>query len=97
MFRIRRIYDANTPINNKAVTQVQQILREQFVLLNSSDIDKLPDLLKNPLKYQFHSILFVADNNKGEINGFALLLNTPDLDFCYLDYISPAKRGIGGA
>ncbi|MBU1086922.1 MAG: histone deacetylase family protein [Candidatus Omnitrophica bacterium] len=101
MFRIRRIYDTNTPINLKAFTQVQKILREQFDLIQDSEIDKLPDLLKNPLKYRFRSILFVADNIKGDVSGFALLLHAPDLDFCYLDYISTAKhftgRGIGGA
>jgi len=101
MFRIRRIYDTNNPINKKAVIQAQQILRDQFALINPDEIDKLPDILKNPLKYRFHSILFVADNIKGIINGFALLQHAPDLDICYLDYISAAKqftgRGIGGA
>ncbi|MGA1871362.1 MAG: GNAT family N-acetyltransferase [bacterium] len=101
MFRIRRIYDTNNPINKKAVTQVQEILYEQFALVNSREIDSLPDMLKNPLKYRFRSILFVADNLKGKVSGFALLLHASDLDFCYLDYISAAKhftgRGIGGA
>jgi acetoin utilization deacetylase AcuC-like enzyme/GNAT superfamily N-acetyltransferase len=101
MFRIRRIYDTNNPINKKAVTRVQQILRDQFPFVHNSDVDKLPELLRNPLKYQFRSILFVADNAKGDVSGFALLLHAPDLDFCYLDYISTAKhitgRGVGGA
>jgi acetoin utilization deacetylase AcuC-like enzyme/GNAT superfamily N-acetyltransferase len=101
MFRIRRIYDTNIPLNNKALAQVQQILREQFVLIHPDDIIKLPEQLKNPLKYQFRSILFVADNIKGEISGFALLHHAPDLDFCYLDYLSTSKhltgRGVGGA
>ncbi|OGV50900.1 MAG: histone deacetylase [Lentisphaerae bacterium GWF2_52_8] len=101
MFRIRRIYDSNIPINKRAIALVQQILREQFVLIRPADIDKLPDLLKNPLKYQFRSILFVAENIKGEISGFALLLHAPDLAFSYLDYLSTAKhftgRGVGGA
>ncbi|MBN1895266.1 histone deacetylase family protein [bacterium] len=101
MFRIRRIYDVSSPANQKAVVRAQQILREQFSLLRSSDIDKLPDMLMNPLKYRFRSILFIADDMKGNINGFAMLLHAPDLDFCYLDFISTSKllsgRGIGGA
>jgi acetoin utilization deacetylase AcuC-like enzyme/GNAT superfamily N-acetyltransferase len=101
MFRIRRIYDPNIPINNTVITQVQQILREQFEFIHTDDIDKLPDLLKNSFKYRFRSILFVADNIKGAISGFTLLLHAPDLAFCYLDYISTAKhltgRGVGGA
>ena len=101
MFRIRRIYETNTPINQMAVAQVQQILSEQFEAIHPSDIEKLPDMLKNPLKYRFRSTLFVADNMKGQVSGLALLLHAPDLNFCYLDYISTAKhltgRGVGGA
>jgi len=101
MFRIRRIYDINNPININEVNQVQQILREQFESLHYSEIDNLPDMLRNPLKYQFRSILFVADNIKGAVSGFALLLHAPDLNFCFLDFISTAKhltgRGVGGA
>ncbi|MBN1826215.1 MAG: histone deacetylase family protein [Candidatus Eisenbacteria bacterium] len=101
MFRIRRIYDANNPTNAKAVDRVQQILRDQFPTLHPDDVDKLPEQLKNPMKYRFRSILFIADSGKGEITGFALLLHAPDLDFCFLDYISAAKhltgRGVGGA
>ncbi|MBN2363859.1 acetylpolyamine amidohydrolase [candidate division WOR-3 bacterium] len=101
MFRIRRIYDTNTPINKKAMTQVQTILNEQFKTIRTIEIERLPDLLKNPLKYGFRSILFVADNLTGEVKGFALLFHAPDLNFCYLDYISTAKnysgKGVGGA
>ena len=100
MFRIRRIYDDGAPINKTAIAQVQHILKEQFPLIRASDIDKIPDQLKNPLKYQFRSIIFIADDIKS-IKGFALLMHAPDLNFCYLDYISTAKnqsgRGIGGA
>ena len=81
--------------------QAQQILREQFSLLHSDDIEKLPRMLTNPLKFKFRSILFVADDFKGKINGFAMLLHASDLDFCYLDFMSTSKqlsgRGIGGA
>jgi GNAT superfamily N-acetyltransferase len=101
MFRIRRIYDTNVPINQKAVAKVQQIIREQFPLVHPSEIDKLPEMLKNPLKYKFRSILFIADDMKGVISGFALLMHAPDLDFGFLDYISTAKhltgKGVGGA
>lgn len=89
------------PINKTAINQVQNILREQFPLIGHDDIDKLPDKLKNPLKFRFRSILFVADDMKKGLQGFALLMHAPDLDFCYLDFISAAKemtgRGIGGA
>jgi acetoin utilization deacetylase AcuC-like enzyme/GNAT superfamily N-acetyltransferase len=101
MFRIRRVHDDITPANKEAIAQVQEILRTQFPLLSRRDIAKLPEQLRNPLKYRFRSILFVAEGAKGRIIGFALLFHEPALKFCYLDYISAAERrtggGIGGA
>jgi acetoin utilization deacetylase AcuC-like enzyme/GNAT superfamily N-acetyltransferase len=101
MFRIRRVYDDIVPSNQEAIRQVKEILRTQFYLLSEKEIDKIPDQLHNPFKYRFRSLLFVAEDHKGTIRGFALLLHEPVLNFCYLDYISAAKRvtgqGIGGA
>jgi len=101
MFRIRRIYDDLLPLDRKAIAQVQDILREQFPLLSKEKVDKLPDQLRNPFKYRFRSILFVADGIRGRVQGFALLHHVPDLRFCYLDFISAATYrtggGIGGA
>jgi acetoin utilization deacetylase AcuC-like enzyme/GNAT superfamily N-acetyltransferase len=101
VFRIRRVYDDITPANKEAITQVQNILQTQFPDLSKRDIAKLPEQLRNPMKYRFRSILFVAEGVKGHINGFALLFHEPALKFCYLDYISAAQQmtggGIGGA
>ena len=101
MFRIRRVYDDITPANQDAIAEVLAILKEQFPLLSRRDLRKLPEQLRNPLKYQFRAILFVAEGAKGKIDGFALLFHAPSLNFCYLDYLSAAKQmtggGIGGA
>jgi acetoin utilization deacetylase AcuC-like enzyme len=101
MFRIRRVYDDATPADADAIAEVQDILRAQFPGLSKRDIAKLPDQLRNPLKYRFRSILFVAEGSKGHVNGFALLFHEPVLKFCYLEYISAAEQktgsGIGGA
>ena len=101
MFRIRRVYDDATPADTDAIADVQKILRTQFPGLSKKDIAKLPDQLRNPLKYRFRSILFVAEGSKGHVDGFALLFHEPVLKFCYLDFISAAEEktggGIGGA
>ena len=101
MFRIRRVYDDATPADKDEIIQVQQILRDQFPGLSKRDINKLPEQLRNPLKYRFRSILFVAEGSRGHVNGFALLFHEPVLKFCYLDYMSAAEQktggGIGGA
>jgi acetoin utilization deacetylase AcuC-like enzyme len=101
MFRIRRVYDDITPANKDAIQQVLTILRTQFPAVSKRDIAKLPEQLRNPMKYRFRSILFIAEGTKGHVNGFALLFHEPLLQFCYLDYISAGKQktggGIGGA
>ena len=101
MFRIRRVYDDITPANRDAIAEVQNILRAQFPRLLQSTVAKLPEQLRNPMKYRFRSILFVAEGSKGKIDGFALLYHAPFLKFCFLDYISAAEGktggGIGGA
>ncbi|MCB9207295.1 MAG: histone deacetylase family protein [Ignavibacteriales bacterium] len=101
MFRIRRIYDDLLPKNKIEIAQIQEILRKQFPGLNEEDITKIPELLKNPIKYKFKSFLFVADNGKGKVLGFSLVYYFTDLNFFYLDFISTAPNisggGIGGA
>jgi acetoin utilization deacetylase AcuC-like enzyme/GNAT superfamily N-acetyltransferase len=101
MFSIRRVFDDVLPANREAVAYVQQILRDQFPDLAQYDIDKVPELLLNPLKHKFRSILYVAEKQPGKIKGFALISHDANLKFCYLDYISTAKNvsggGIGGA
>ncbi len=100
MFMIRRIHDDILPVNKKALQQVRLILRQQFPDLRSIDVDKIPDMLSNPMKYRFKSILYVAQDGRGEVKGFALLSHEPNLKFCFLDYISSSMQlegsGIGG-
>lgn len=101
MFRIRRIYDDTLTIDRKAIDQVQQILRSQFSAVSESEIASLSQKLSNPLKYRFRTILFVADDMKLRVKGFALLNHAPNLSFCFLDFIAvdpkTADGGIGGA
>lgn len=101
MFRIRRVYDDTLPIDRDAIGQVQEILAGQFPGLARKEIERLPAKLLNPLKYQFRTILFVAEGQHNRVKGFALVNYAPDLNFSYLDFLSvqPAKNagGIGGA
>ncbi len=101
MFRIRRLFDDTTPANREALAQVQEILRAQLPGLDPADIAKIPAALRDPLKYRFRSVLFVAEDGRERVRGFALLLHAPDLRFCLLDYLATAPGitggGIGGA
>lgn len=101
MFRIRQVYDDTLLINKQAIEQVQRILRAQFSDIREEKVRSLTEQLRNPLKYRFRTILFVADDSRGNVKGFALLSHEPLLDFCYLDYMATAtggtSHGVGGA
>jgi acetoin utilization deacetylase AcuC-like enzyme/GNAT superfamily N-acetyltransferase len=89
------------PFERAAVAQVQVMLREQFPLLPAADVEKIPLQLGDPLLFRFRTIIYVADDGRGHVRGFAILLHMPDLRFCYLDFLSAGRtltgRGIGGA
>lgn len=102
MFLIRRIFDDILPRNRHALEQIQEILRSRFLGLSQANITKIPDLLRNPFKYDFRSILYVVETSAtGKVKGFALLSHEPVIHFCFLDYLATDKetigRGIGSA
>jgi acetoin utilization deacetylase AcuC-like enzyme/GNAT superfamily N-acetyltransferase len=96
MFRIRRIYDITTPYNRSALEQVFEILEAQFPGLDRSEIEGIEDQLVDPMKHRFRAVIFVAEDARDRVRGFSLLLHAPDLDFCYLQYISAAPGRTGG-
>ena len=101
MFRIRKIHDNVSRVNREAIDQVLEILRLQFPNARNEEFFKLPRQLHDPLKYQYRSILFVAEDGVGKVKGFAMMLHMPDIEFCYLELISAAPGrtggGVGGA
>lgn len=101
MFKIRRIYDDVAPEDREGIRRAQEILKTQFPGLDRKEIADLPRKLLNPLKYRFRSILFVAEDARNQIKGFALMFHEEELRFCYLDFLSASKvtvgRGVGGA
>jgi acetoin utilization deacetylase AcuC-like enzyme/GNAT superfamily N-acetyltransferase len=101
MFLIRRIYDDVVPTNQVAIRQVKKILVDQFPGLPAQEVDQLGERLRNPFEKRFRSVLFVAEDGKGKVLGFALLLHDPQLPFCFLDYLATVRgvagRGVGAA
>lgn len=101
MFRIRKVQDDLYPMNRHAVDQVKQILRVQFSSLKEEKVQVISEQLRDPLKFRFRSILFVAENLNARVKGFALLMHAPDRNFCFLDYIATRREdvpaGIGSA
>ena len=73
MFRIRRVYDDILMVNREAIHHVQNILRAQFPFVRAEEVDQLPEKLRNPFKQHFRNILYVAENMRGRLLGFARL------------------------
>ncbi|MFH0757800.1 MAG: histone deacetylase family protein [Bacteroidota bacterium] len=101
MLIIRRISDGVMPVDKTAIIQVQEILKTRFPDLREEEITLIPEHLKNPLKFKFRSTLIVAENRKGVVQGFAMVLYASDLNFCYLDFVASKKdiviSGIGSS
>jgi len=101
LFKIRKVTDSFHPSNKHAIEQVFDILRIHFPSVKEEKINEILEQMKDPLKYQFSSTLFVAEDGHNNIKGFAILFYMPDTHFCYLDYIAvkPGRisSGVGGA
>jgi hypothetical protein len=101
LFKIRKVADSFHPSNKHAVEQVFDILRIHFPTVKEEKINEILEQMKDPLKYQFSSTLFVAEDGHSNIKGFAILFYMPDNHFCFLDYIAvkPGRisSGVGGA
>jgi len=101
MFRIRRIFDDAQPIDQRQLAQIQAILGARFPELRNEDIESLPTKLRNPLVYKFRYLVLAADDQAGNVHGFALVSHEPVLRFFFLDYLATGKRlsgsGVGGA
>ena len=67
MFRIRKILDSTSSANRDAIEQVVSIFSGQFPLAQQEDLRKIPEQLDHPLKYQYRSVLFVAESGTGKI------------------------------
>ncbi|TFH39391.1 MAG: histone deacetylase family protein [Bacteroidia bacterium] len=101
MFRIRRILSDRFNADKNAIKQVKDILENQFPDIDKAKIDLIPDQLRDSLKFKLQTSLFVAESKTGQVQGFALLMYAPDLNFIYLDFIASKKAktsgGIGSA
>jgi acetoin utilization deacetylase AcuC-like enzyme len=100
MLRIRRVYDEILPIDREALRQAREILRSQFDGLSEEDVESFASDLRDPFKRRFRPLLYVAEDGRRRVRGFALLLHEPKLRFGFLEYIATPRgrtgSGIGG-
>jgi acetoin utilization deacetylase AcuC-like enzyme/GNAT superfamily N-acetyltransferase len=96
MLRIRRIYDDIVPVNQEILQQVKAILQSRFSEVPTEEIDLIGEKLRNPFKQRLRCILFVAENLRRRVLGFAMVLHEPQIGFCFLDWIASVKGMTGG-
>src|SRR4030042_1932001 len=101
MFRIRKITNPFLEGNIQSVERVKEIVRLQFPALKANGIENISQQMITQVKKKYQTSLIVADDFRGNIRGFAILLYMSDLKFCYLDLIAvtPDKptSGVGGS
>jgi GNAT superfamily N-acetyltransferase len=94
MFRVRRVLDDVLPMDGRVIEQVQAIRREHFPGAGR-DADELPARLRDPMRFGTRSLLFVADDLRGTVLGFAQAWHDARNGFVFLDYIATPRRRIG--
>jgi GNAT superfamily N-acetyltransferase len=96
MFRIRKIYDQHTPGNRQALDQMLAILRSHFTAVKPEKLHTVIARMDNPVKFGLQTIIFIAEDDREKVQGFAILLVAPDLKFSFLDFIATRKGVLAG-
>jgi len=101
MFRIRKITNPYLEGNKQAMERIKEIIRLQFPGLLEKQIEDVSTQMIDPVKAKYNTSIVIADDFRGNIRGFAILLFMSDLKFCYLDLMSVtpgrATSGVGGS
>jgi acetoin utilization deacetylase AcuC-like enzyme/ribosomal protein S18 acetylase RimI-like enzyme len=101
MFRIRRVPDDVLPGNRATIAAVEPIFAEHFKGADPRDLSELAERLRNPFGRQLRTMLYVAENARHDVAGFAIALHEPVIGFFYLDYLAAGSklsgRGVGSA
>ena len=101
MFRIRKITNPYLDGNRQVIERMEGIIRLQFPNLIVNPTEDISYKMINPVKKKYNTSLLIADDFRGNIRGFAILMYMSDLKFCYLDLlaVTPGRptSGVGGS
>lgn len=102
MIRIRALQGGSFILSNDRIEQVQEIFRQAFPHPDMAGYaNKIPELLRDPIEHGYHAALLVAERAFGRVDGFAFVINFPQSECAFLDFIAvrPTLQGsgIGGA
>ena len=100
LIKIHAIHGAAFLLSRDRLEQVQEIFRLTFPDM-AGYADRIPSLLRDPVRYGYRSALLVAESALARVDGFALLMHFSAVECALLDFIGvrPGIRGsgIGGA
>lgn len=102
MIRIRAVQGGSHILSGDRIEQVQDIFREAFPHPDMSGYaGRIPELLRDPVEHGYHTALLIAERALGKVEGFALVINFPQAQCAFLDFIAVRATlqgsGIGGA
>jgi acetoin utilization deacetylase AcuC-like enzyme len=101
MFRIRKITNPYLQGNRQAMERIKEIIQQQFPGILEKQIEDITQQMTDPVKIKYHTSVIIADDFRGNITGFAILMYMSDLKFCYLDLlaVTPGRptSGVGGS
>lgn len=95
MIRIRSITSPALPLARDRVAQVEEVFRENFPSL-ADYAHKIPELLANPFKHDYQTVLIISETTLGRVTGFALILHFPGVQCSFLDFLAVRKNQWGG-
>ncbi|MBN2023651.1 MAG: histone deacetylase family protein [Pirellulales bacterium] len=100
MIRLRVVYGTCSLLSRDRMEQVREIFRRSFPRL-AGYADRLPSLLRQPVRHGYRSALLVAEGALGRVDAFALVMHFDEINAVFLDFIAtrPGLRGggVGGA
>lgn len=101
MFRIRKITDIHLPANVAILDQVREILIHHFPTVNEKKMEAMLRPFREPLGHGFLPFLFIAEDGRSNVLGFAIVSFMERGNFYFLDFLAvrPGRTsvGIGGA
>ena len=101
MLRIRAVQGGSYILSEDRIAQAQEIFRQAFPNPDMSGYAaQIPELLRDPIEHGYHTSLLIAERTFGKVEGFALVINFPQAECAFLDFIAVRPdahgRGIGG-
>jgi acetoin utilization deacetylase AcuC-like enzyme len=95
-FRVRRIYDDFLPSNKRAIDQIIEMTKTRVADLPEDQFEQLRGLFRNPIYRRMRYIFFIADDERGDVKGFAQMSFAPDIRFSFLDLLVARKKKMEG-